>query len=90
MQEGVEKVMRNLQGIKSDVFKWSRKLSTAYVKSNFENQACKLDIPFCLTKNLILKKVHKELGLDQCKFFFSGAAPITKETLEFFFSIGIP
>jgi long-chain-fatty-acid--CoA ligase ACSBG len=90
MQEGVEKVVRSLQGIKSDVFKWSRKLSAAYVKSNFENQACKLDIPFCLTKNLILKKVHKELGLDQCKFFFSGAAPITKETLEFFFSIGIP
>jgi len=37
----------------------------------------------------ILGKVKIALGLDQCKFGFTGAAPITKDTLEYFGSLGI-
>nr|XP_022331343.1 long-chain-fatty-acid--CoA ligase ACSBG2-like isoform X2 [Crassostrea virginica] len=40
--------------------------------------------------NLLLKKVKGELGFDRCKFFMSGAAPVMKESLEFFYGLNIP
>ena len=40
--------------------------------------------------NILLKKVQTALGLDRCSRFGSGAAPITKETLDYFASLNIP
>jgi len=39
--------------------------------------------------NILLKKIKLALGLEFCKFGFTGAAPITKETLEYFGQLGI-
>ncbi len=47
-------------------------------------------ISYRIAKFLILNKIHKQLGLDQCQSIHSGAAPITRDTLDFFISIGIP
>ena len=38
---------------------------------------------------LVFKKAKVALGLDRCHYFLSGAAPIMKETLDFFYSISI-
>jgi long-chain-fatty-acid--CoA ligase ACSBG len=38
---------------------------------------------------LVLSKVKTALGLEECKFGFTGAAPITTDTLEYFGSLGI-
>ncbi|XP_061172776.1 long-chain-fatty-acid--CoA ligase ACSBG2-like isoform X1 [Saccostrea echinata] len=40
--------------------------------------------------NLLLKKVKVDLGFDRCRFYLSGAAPIMKETIEFFYGLHIP
>ena len=39
---------------------------------------------------LIYSKVKEALGLDECRYFISGAAPIAKEVLEFMQSLDIP
>lgn len=43
-----------------------------------------------LANNMVFKRVLAALGLDRCKFCFTGAAPITKDTLEYFMSLNIP
>ena len=45
---------------------------------------------FGLANRLVFKKVRLALGLDRCKICLSGAAPIMKETLDFFFGLNIP
>ena len=42
-----------------------------------------------LADKLVLGKVKEALGLQECKFGFTGAAPITVKTLEYFGALGI-
>lgn len=53
---------------------------------------CRTSMPFghSLANKLLFKKVKAALGLDRCHIAISGAAPIMKETLDFFMSFDLP
>jgi len=42
-----------------------------------------------IANNFLFKPVKKEMGLDRCRICISAAAPIMKETIEFFYAFDI-
>ncbi|XP_065843145.1 long-chain-fatty-acid--CoA ligase ACSBG2-like [Oscarella lobularis] len=45
---------------------------------------------YWIANSVLLKRVREEFGLDCCNYCFTGAAPISAETTEFFLSVGLP
>jgi len=69
-----------LQGI----IDWAKNVN--YTRNNSLNQSEKTTTPFGygLASKLVGGKVKEALGLQNCKVFMTGAAPIAKETLDWF------
>ncbi|HEX4923243.1 MAG TPA: long-chain fatty acid--CoA ligase [Bdellovibrionales bacterium] len=49
-----------------------------------------VNLRFKILQRLVGKKLKAAMGFDRCKFFISGAAPLSPETSIFFYSLGIP
>ena len=45
---------------------------------------------YLLAERLVLARLRERIGLDQTSIAYTGAAPITPETLEFLLALGIP
>jgi long-chain-fatty-acid--CoA ligase ACSBG len=73
------------------MFEWANKIAAQELSAQFRGAASEsVSLEYKLARAVILSKIHKELGLDKCRHFYSGAAPLTKKTLDFFVAIGIP
>lgn len=88
MQEAMMAVAKSNGGMKRSVAAWAKKIGLRGHQA-IQNGG---SIPLCfgLADRLVFKKVRLALGLDRCKACMSGAAPIMRDTLEFFFGLNIP
>ncbi|XP_028672029.2 long-chain-fatty-acid--CoA ligase ACSBG2 [Erpetoichthys calabaricus] len=89
MQEKMKSVGAKSSTVRRKVAAWAKDVGLQTNLSRM-NGSSSLTLNYRLAKKLVFKKVRKALGLDRCTKCYTGAAPITRDTLEFFLSLDIP
>ncbi|XP_072338674.1 long-chain-fatty-acid--CoA ligase ACSBG2 isoform X2 [Scyliorhinus torazame] len=89
MQEKMKTVGAKSSTLRRKVASWAKDVG---LKTNLNrmNGNMALSFDFQVANQLVFKKVRNALGLTRCTKCYTGAAPITKDTLEFFLSLNIP
>lgn len=88
MQEAMLAVAKSNGAVTRSVAAWAKKVGLKGNQAIMNGDST--PVFFGLANRLVFKKVRLALGLDRCKICLSGAAPIMKETLDFFFGLNIP
>jgi len=88
---GVSEKLAAATGLKKSLVEWVRRVASR--KLEIENRGGKmgplLALQYKFASKLVLSKLKPALGLGRARFCVSGAAPISKEVLEFFASLDI-
>ncbi|NXY20577.1 ACBG2 ligase, partial [Atrichornis clamosus] len=89
MEEKMKSVGMKSSALRRKVASWAKGVG---LQTNLKrmNGCSEVPVNFRLARQLVYRKVRKAIGLDRCTKCYTGAAPITRETLEFFLSLNIP
>ncbi|XP_009578031.1 PREDICTED: long-chain-fatty-acid--CoA ligase ACSBG2 [Fulmarus glacialis] len=89
MEEKMKSIGAKSSALRRKVASWAKGVG---LQTNLKRMNGYSEVPmnFHLARHLVYKKVRKAIGLDRCTKCYTGAAPITRETLEFFLSLNIP
>eukprot|EP00931_Biecheleriopsis_adriatica_P088920 TRINITY_DN63141_c0_g1_i1.p1 TRINITY_DN63141_c0_g1~~TRINITY_DN63141_c0_g1_i1.p1 ORF type:complete len:806 (+),score=185.22 TRINITY_DN63141_c0_g1_i1:78-2420(+) len=76
-------------GAKKMIADYAKSLGLAYAQSHQRGGSGHVPMGYSLVNSAVLSQIKANLGLDACKFGFTGAAPIRVDTLEYFGSLGL-
>jgi len=77
-------------GMKAKLLDWAMKTELAAFEEDARRGRQTEGFQRRMARKLVIGKIQEALGLDQLDYAFTGAAPISRSTLDFFASIGIP
>jgi long-chain-fatty-acid--CoA ligase ACSBG len=76
-------------GVKKSLATWAKDVALTKAKNSQLNGTSEAPWGFWIADKVILTKIKENLGLEKCKYAFTGAAPIRVDTLEYFGSLGM-
>jgi len=90
VREKMVQVGKANTGIKKAVGLWAKKTGLDYNKAKIGGKGRRgRSISFKIADKMVYRKVKEELGFGQTHSFFSAAAPLSAEVLEYFMSLDI-
>jgi long-chain-fatty-acid--CoA ligase ACSBG len=90
MEEKLKEIGRQSTGLKKRIADWAKALGSQHQQGAQYGAGDSRPWGYNLAYHVVLKKVREALGLDKCNAFFTAAAPISVETLQYFGSLDIP
>jgi len=90
MEEKLKEIGRQSTGLKKGIADWAKALGSLNQAGAQFGAVGTKPWGYHLARVVVLKKIREALGLDKCSAFFTAAAPISVETLEYFSSLDIP
>jgi len=88
--EKLKAVGRTTTGLKLKVATWAKAKGKEHALRSQITGDGSCPSMYGIADGFVLSKVRQKLGLDECKIALTGAAPIARETLEYFASWGLP
>lgn len=76
-------------GMKKVVADWAKGVGIEHARNCQLGGSGRYPFGYSLANAVVLNNIKAALGLDQCKFGMTGAAPIRVDTLEYFASLGL-
>jgi len=90
MHSQLEAQLDQATGLKASLVRWARGVTTNHYESILAGEPPPSPMQYKLAEKLLLKKVHSKLGLDRCTHgLYSGAAPLSHDTMLFMRSLGL-
>lgn len=90
MEDKLKEMGKANQGLKKVIGDWCKARATAHCQLAQYGHAGGEPWGYGVANGLVLKKIKEALGFDECKGFFTAAAPISVDTLNYFASLDIP
>nr|XP_057927384.1 long-chain-fatty-acid--CoA ligase ACSBG2-like [Doryrhamphus excisus] len=89
MEEKMKAAGAKASPLKKRAANWAKSIGLQYNNSAMHGEN-RVPWGFTLANQVVFKKVQAALGLQRCRILFTGSAPISKDTLEFFMSLNMP
>lgn len=87
IEDKIRAQVENSNPIRRALFSWALKVGQREWRDKLAGKP--VSMGYKIADRVIFSALKRRLGLDECKLFFFGAAPMKSETREFFCSIGI-